>query len=116
MKQKTDYLYITDLQVNTKIGVYNWEQAIRQRLSINLEIPLDISECNDKIENTLDYAKLCTVITEYIENNTFALIETVAESVATIIKSNFNLDNITISVSKPHAIANAGNVQIKITR
>ncbi|NBP16618.1 dihydroneopterin aldolase [bacterium] len=111
-----DLLFIKDLTVTTKIGIYNWEQAIRQRLSIDLEIPLNIKNCDDRIENTLDYEKLCSLITEYVESNSFALIETVAESIAGLIKTNFNVENITVSVSKPHAVLNAGNIQIKIQR
>lgn len=114
--KKIDYLYIKDLAVQTKIGIYNWEQAIRQRLNIDLEIPINISKCNDKIENTVDYEKLCSAITEYVENNSFSLIETVAESVAELIKTKFNVNNVTVAISKPHAIANASNVQIKINR
>ncbi len=116
MSKKIDYLYIKDLTVNTKIGIYNWEQAIRQRLSIDIEIPIDISNCNDNIENALDYAKLCALITEHVENNSFLLIETVAESVANLIKTNFKAENITVAISKPNAVLNAGNIQVKIKR
>lgn len=102
--------------MHTKIGVYNWEQAIRQRLNIDIEIPINTVNCNDKIENALDYEKLCTLVTDYVENTSFALIETVAESVAELIKTNFKVENITITISKPHAIANAGNIQVTINR
>lgn len=77
---------------------------------------MNIKDYDDNIENALDYDKLCDLITKHVENNSFALIETVAESVANLIKTNFKVENITVSVSKPNAVLNAGNIQIKIKR
>jgi dihydroneopterin aldolase len=44
------------------------------------------------------------------------LIETVAENVAKLIKDEFLVKELTISVSKPHAIKNAGNICVTINR
>lgn len=108
-----DYLQITNLKIKTKIGVHKWEQAILQTLMLDIEIPMNISKCNDQIENTIDYAKLCQMITEHVENKSFALIETVATDVITLIKDNFQIDSVNINVSKPNAVANAGNISIR---
>jgi dihydroneopterin aldolase len=51
-----------------------------------------------------------------VEGNTFKLIETVAEHVAGLIKEKFAVKQVKISVSKPHAVKNAGNVCIIINR
>lgn len=109
-----DYLQITSLKIKTKIGVHKWEQAILQTLSLDIEIPVDISQCNDQIENTIDYDKLCQMVTEYIENKPFALIETVASETIALIKDNFKVDSVNLTVSKPNAIANAGNISVKV--
>lgn len=114
-----DYLKITNLRMRTKIGVHKWEQAILQTLSLDIEIATDTSNCQDNIDNTIDYDKLCTTLTQHIANNSFSLIETVAEEVVTIIKEKFQTaktEQITVTVNKPNAIANAGNVGVKITR
>ncbi len=111
-----DKLTITELRTKTKIGVYAWEQKIDQTLLIDLEIPLDLSQLNGKLENTLDYAKLCDAITRFVESNQFELIETVAENIASLVKKDFLVQQVTVRVSKPNAIPHARNVTITLVR
>ncbi|WP_028388246.1 dihydroneopterin aldolase [Legionella fairfieldensis] len=111
-----DSLHIKGLSIATRIGVYAWEQQITQPLLLDITIPADFSTCQDKLAHTIDYAALCNRVTDYIESNAFCLIETVAEQVAALIKNEFNINQITIAVSKPHAVKNAANVQVTVTR
>ena len=111
-----DQLTISGLSVLTKIGVHKWEQAIDQRLLIDITIPTDVSNCQDELTNTIDYDRLCQQVTTYVESNQFALIETVAESVAQLIKDQFAVNQLTIRVEKPQAIKNAAGVAITVTR
>ena len=111
-----DNLHIKALTVTTHIGVYSWEQKITQKLWIDITIPGNFSGCNDEIAKTLDYAKLCQLVTQYVETNRFQLIETVADKVADLIKVEFNVEQITVSVSKPYAVKNASDVRVTVTR
>jgi dihydroneopterin aldolase len=111
-----DILQINALNLSTRIGVHAWEQCISQRLLIDLSIPVDVRDCQDTIESTLDYDAICKLVTEYVEGNHFQLIETVANGVAHLLKERYQLKEITVCVSKPQAIKNAGNVQIMVTR
>ncbi|MDP1601886.1 MAG: dihydroneopterin aldolase [Legionella sp.] len=111
-----DSLDIKGLSVNTRIGVHNWEQRIAQRLLIDINIPADLSACNDEIDKTIDYDKLCQRVTEHVESNAFKLIETVANTVAEIIKNEFNIAQVTVSVSKPHAVKNASDIRVTVQR
>ncbi|MFZ4077736.1 MAG: dihydroneopterin aldolase [Legionellaceae bacterium] len=109
-------LTITELRTKTRIGVYAWEQKIDQTLLIDLDIPLDLTLVNNELKNTLDYSQLCETITTFVESNTFELIETAAEQIASLVKSRFNLTHLTLRVSKPNAIANARNVSVTLLR
>ncbi|CAM2969299.1 dihydroneopterin aldolase [Legionella worsleiensis] len=111
-----DYLKISALKVAAQIGVHAWEQRIKQQLLIDITIPSDFTHCQDSLNNTLDYDALCQLVTQYVESNSFQLIEAVANQVSALIKKEFNLDEITVAVSKPHAIKNAGNVQVLVSR
>lgn len=111
-----DTLYIKGLSTATRIGINDWEQRIPQRLSLDLIIPGDFSQCEDDINKTIDYDKLCNTVTQYVESTSFKLIETVAQAVADLIKKDFGIQQLTVNVSKPHAIKNAGDVMISITR
>lgn len=111
-----DMLQITALSIKTHIGIHAWEQRILQQLLLDIRIPMDFTTCNNQLANTLDYDQLCQHVTTFVESNTFALIETVAESVAGLIKDKFFVKELSISVSKPHAIKNAGNICVTINR
>lgn len=111
-----DTLNITALSVATKIGVHLWEQRINQRLLIDLSISTDFSSCQDTLTNTIDYDALCQAVTLYVESKSFQLIETVANEVAELIQKDFKVTKLTVAVSKPHAIKNAGNVQVVVNR
>jgi dihydroneopterin aldolase len=111
-----DSLHIKGLTVATRIGVYAWEQQIEQRLLIDITIPADFSACDDLLAKTVDYDKLCQQVTTYVESNAFQLIETVADRIAHLIKTEFKVEQLSVSVSKPHAIKNAANIQVTVTR
>lgn len=111
-----DTLTIKALNVSTKIGVYAWEQRINQQLLIDISIDTDFSACQEDLTKTIDYEALCGNVTLYVESKSFQLIETVANEVADLIKKQFKVSQVTVGISKPHAIKNAGNIQVVVRR
>lgn len=111
-----DTLNIKSLNVTTKIGVHAWEQRINQQLLIDITIPGDFSFCEDNLVNTLDYDALCHTVTEFVQSTSFKLIESVANSIAHLIKQEFKVTKVIVTVSKPHAIKNAHAIQVTVTR
>jgi dihydroneopterin aldolase len=110
-----DCLHIDGLKVNTRIGVYAWEQQICQPLLIDISIPADFKVCDDQLAKTIDYDKLCQRVTDYVESNAFQLIETVAHQIVQLIKREFNVKELSVAVSKPHAVKNALNIKVSVT-
>jgi len=111
-----DSLQITALNIPARIGIHAWEQKILQQLLLDITIPMDLRTCNNELANTIDYDKLCQQVITFVESNSFTLIETVAEQVAQLIKDNFKVATLTVSVSKPHAVKQAGNIRVSVTR
>lgn len=113
-----DRVLIESLTVHTTIGVYDWEKNIKQKLVLDLEMAWDNKPAgkSDNVEFCLDYFVVSQSITSFIEANKFELIETVAERVAQLIIEQFSVQWLKIKVSKPDAIANAGNVAVIIER
>lgn len=111
-----DSLNIKALNVATRIGVHDWEQKINQQLLIDISIPADFSQCHDDLANTIDYDALCSQVTEFTESNAFQLIESVAEQVAQLILHQFKVSQVTVGISKPHAVKNAAQIQVVVTR
>lgn len=113
-----DRVLIESLTVYTTIGVYDWEKNIKQKLVLDLEMAWNNKPAgkSDNVEFCLDYFVVSQSITSFIEANKFELIETVAERVAQLVIEQFSVQWLKIKVSKPDAIANAGNVAVIIER
>ncbi len=51
-----DTIFISDLRIETIIGIYGWERKVRQTISLDLEMDADIraAAATDAIEDTLE--------------------------------------------------------------
>jgi 7,8-dihydroneopterin aldolase/epimerase/oxygenase len=113
-----DTIFIEHLEIETVIGVFNWERNIRQTVIIDLEMDYDISRAGltDAISDTLDYKAVCKHIIHHVESSSFELIEALSESVAEILITKFKLSRIKLRLSKPGALRGAKNVGVIIER
>ncbi|ERT13454.1 bifunctional dihydroneopterin aldolase/7,8-dihydroneopterin epimerase [Photorhabdus temperata] len=113
-----DIVFIEELAVITTIGVYDWEQTIKQKLVFDIEMGWDNKRASssDNVEHCLDYAKVSEAIINHVENQNFALVERVAEEVADLLLNRFNSPWVRIKVSKPGAVAQARQVGVIIER
>ncbi|WP_445375888.1 bifunctional dihydroneopterin aldolase/7,8-dihydroneopterin epimerase [Photorhabdus tasmaniensis] len=113
-----DIVFIEELAVITTIGVYDWEQTIKQKLVFDIEMGWDNKRASssDNIEHCLDYAEVSEAIINYVENQNFALVERVAEEVADLLLDRFNSPWVRIKVTKPGAVAQARQVGVIIER
>ncbi|WP_159565874.1 bifunctional dihydroneopterin aldolase/7,8-dihydroneopterin epimerase [Budvicia diplopodorum] len=113
-----DIVFIERLNVLTTIGVYDWEQTIRQRLVFDIEMGWDNRKAaaSDNVEDCLSYADVSDAVIKKVENERFALVERVAEEVADLLMQRFSIPWIKIKVSKPGAVAAAKQVGVIIER
>ena len=112
-----DIVFIEELTVIT-IGVYDWEQTIRQKLVFDVELAWDNRKAalSDDVADCLSYADVSDAIIKHVEPNQFALVERVAEEVAMMLMDKFNSPWVRIRVSKPGAVAHAKSVGVQIER
>ncbi|MFW0766287.1 bifunctional dihydroneopterin aldolase/7,8-dihydroneopterin epimerase [Trabulsiella odontotermitis] len=113
-----DIVFIEQLSVITTIGVYDWEQTIEQQLVFDIEMAWDNRKAaaSDDVQDCLSYADISDAVVGHVEGNRFALVERVAEEVASLLLSRFNSPWVRIKVSKPGAVARAKNVGVVIER
>jgi dihydroneopterin aldolase len=114
----TDIVFIRELQVETVIGVYDWERTIRQRVVLDLEMATDNrrAAATDGINHALDYAGVSERLVSFIEGSDFQLVETLAEQVAGIILEEFSVPWLRLRVCKPGAVPQAKDVGVVIER
>ena len=113
-----DIIFINELTVETTIGVYEWEKAIKQKLVFNIELFTDtsISGASDNVDDTIDYALLSEDIINFVSSNKFELIELVAEKVSAIALNIDKVTKVKLTVNKPKAVAAAKTVGVCIER
>lgn len=113
-----DIIYINDLRIDTTIGVYAWEQAITQKLSIDIEIAANFSAAadSDDIADTLNYAALAASLEQFIGSQKFKLLETLAQATANFIQQQFNPAWLRLKINKSGAVPNARQVGVIIER
>lgn len=111
-----DRVFIEELTVFAQIGVYDWEQQIKQKLVFDLEMVWDCKQAaeTDDVAYCLNYAEVSQVIIDYVESKSFLLIERVAYEVADLLESHYQLQGLKIKLSKPKAVAQARNVGVLI--
>jgi dihydroneopterin aldolase len=117
-QHSTDTIFLRELKVETIIGIWDWERKIRQTVSIDLEMGADIRRAakTDSIDDTLNYKAVSKRVQQFVADSEFQLVETMAEKIAEIVLSEFELPWIQVRVCKPGAIRGAKDVGVRIHR
>lgn len=117
-RTRPDTVFLHDLRIETVIGIWDWERKIRQTVSIDLEMGADVrhAAAHDDIEHTLDYKAVAKRIQSLVGDAEFNLVETMAERIAEVVLTEFNVPWVQVRVNKPGAIRNARDVGVSIFR
>ena len=113
-----DKVLIDNLEVETIIGIYDWEREVRQVVSMDFEMDFDNSRPanSDSIEDALDYKKIAKRIISFSASSKSKLIENLAERITTIVLKEFPVKRIKLSVRKPGALRGSKSVGVTIIR
>lgn len=113
-----DTIFLHDLEVETIVGIWEWERRIRQRVSIDLEMGGDIrrAAAADSIEATLNYKAVAKRVQQFVAESSYQLVETLAQKIAELILTEFEVPWVRVRVSKPGAIRGARDVGVLIRR
>jgi dihydroneopterin aldolase len=113
-----DKIFLSELKIDTTIGIWEWERRIRQTVIIDLEMSADIARAaaSDDVADTLNYKSVAKRIQDFVANSSFQLVETLAEQIATIVREEFNVAWVKVRVNKPGAIRGSKAVGVLIER
>lgn len=113
-----DTIFLRDLRVETIIGVFDWERTTRQTVSIDLEFAWDVARAavSDDIADTLDYKAVAKRLIAFVEASRFQLVETLAEQIATVVREEFGVPWVRVTVHKPGAVRGSRDVGVVIER
>ena len=113
-----DIVYIRELKIQTVIGIYDWERSIRQTISLDIEMAADIAKAaaTDHIDDALNYKAVAKRVIGFVEGSDFQLVETMAEKIAALIRDEFNVPWLRLSLAKPGAVRGSKAVGVVIER
>jgi dihydroneopterin aldolase len=113
-----DRIYLEDLRIEAVIGIWEWERRVRQIIRLDLEMATDArrAAASDRIEDALDYKSISKRLTAVVQESEFKLVETLAETLARIVITEFSVPWLKLTVSKPGAIEGSRNVGVIVER
>ena len=113
-----DIIFLGGLEIETIIGIYDWERETKQTIVLDIEMAFDIQKAaeTDDIQYTLDYKTVSKRIIGFVESRQFFLVEKLITEIAHIIRNEFNVPWVKITLNKKGAIRGASDVGIIIER
>ncbi len=114
----SDKIFIEQLEARCRIGIFDWERKILQKIIVDMEFPGDIAKAarKDRIQDTVDYKSIAKYTLDFIAKSQYFLIETLTERLAQDLLKKFRLKEIKIRLSKPGALRHSKNVGVEILR
>lgn len=99
----TDRILLEGMVFQGTHGVHEHEQRNPQPFEIDVEIHLDLAPAGrtDDLTRTIDYSRVFTACGEIVSTTRFALIEALAERIATTILADFGGDAVVVRIRKP---------------
>ena len=118
MKKNMDTIFISELKVKTKLGVPAWERIVAQTIILDIEIGYDLTNAckSDAIADTIDYGAVVGRIRETLNQNSFQLVEALAEHICQLILSDFKALSVKIKVAKPSILPGLKALGVLIER
>ena len=97
-----DLIYIQNLKVDACIGVPDEERSCPQQIQVcvTLEPNVNFIALEDRIENTIDYAVVCSEIKAVVAERPRRLLETLAEEIAQHLLGKFPIWKLTLELRK----------------
>ncbi|MGZ5049509.1 MAG: dihydroneopterin aldolase [Methylobacter sp.] len=113
-----DIIFLGGLKIDTIIGIYDWERVTKQTVILDIEMAFDIQKAaeTDDIQYTLDYKTVSRRIVSFVESSQFFLVEKLISEIADLIRNEFNVSWVKITLNKKGAISGASDVGIIIER
>lgn len=113
-----DTIFLHGLKAKTLIGVYEWERQQPQILLLDLDIETNFLQAaqSDDVADTIHYAQVAEEIISALAEQSFLLLEALAEYVAQFILTRYQALSVKVKVVKPGILASVAQVGVMIER
>jgi dihydroneopterin aldolase len=113
-----DTIFISDLKVDTRIGVYEWEKHVRQPVMLNIEIAMRDAKAgvSDDFADALDYAAVVGRVKALLADHPHHLLERLAEAVAQLVLEEFRAPWVRVQLAKLAPLPGVRQLGVAIER
>ncbi len=113
-------IVIDDIRFLGHCGVSEEERVVGQQLSVDVELTCDLTRAihSDRLQDTVDYARLSREIQAIGKESNFHLIESLAEKIAEKLLEDQRIESVLVRVKKPYPPCEAihGGVSVALHR
>ena len=111
-------ILINELILDLKLGYYDFEKEIPQKVKFSLEIDYeDKKPSNDKdLKSIVNYAKIVKLIKKLVKNKHYNFLETLAEDVFDELFKDRRIDKISLQIEKLEILKDCSSVGIQISK
>ncbi|QTS83577.1 dihydroneopterin aldolase [Coxiella endosymbiont of Amblyomma nuttalli] len=97
-----DKLFIRNLRVLAWVGIFPYEKIAAQTVLLDIVFSVDTkyAASSDDLKHTIDYASIRESIIEFLNQNRFNLVETLADRCANFLLNRFSIQWLQLSVTK----------------
>ena len=102
MIEHNDKIICKGLTCECVLGFHDYEKKLKQKISIDFEVSVARpQQCDDAVSAIqLDYYKATNMITDFVAQKQFNLIETISDEIAHLLLESFPIYDALISVTK----------------
>ncbi len=113
-----DIIFLSEVKIQTRLGVPDWERLVPQTVILDIEIAMPSSESctTDAIQDTIDYGTVVARIRETLSEQSFKLVEALAEHLCQLLIQEFKTPWVKIRVSKPGILPGVKALGVVIER
>lgn len=113
-----DIIFLQEVKVQTVLGVPEWERMVPQTVVLDIELAMPHSRScqSDAIEDTIDYGQIVARIRLQLAQQSFRLVEAMAESITHLIMHEFGAPWVRVRVAKPGILPGVRQLGVVIER
>ena len=113
-----DIIFVSELKIETLIGIYAWEKKVPQTIQLDVEVGLrgEHAAKSGKIGDTIDYSQVVGRIEQLFKEQHFLLLEKAGEAIADMIVHDFKAPWVKVSIAKLAPLRNVRKLGIVIER
>jgi dihydroneopterin aldolase len=113
-----DTIFISELRLDIRVGVYDWETRVPQKVQFDLEFALPGAKAakTGDLADTIDYAAVVSRIEQSLAGTHVGLLEKLADQVADILMREFKSPWVKVSVAKLAPLKGVRRLGVTIER